>query len=194
MIKLLSIILMMLTSISILSACNGSEPSPQPQENPDNSPDVNIDIAPPSTTNPLPAGDVSSIKVLYNRISWRENMDESLKIQSVEELREYYDNLKAAEYNELDDDLVSRFTSGQYNEAFFVENFLMLITVSETSGSTRHELTSIEEDNGVLNVLINRQLPYIGTSDMAGWLIIIELSNDFSTYEINVVFTDVQLS
>jgi len=33
----------------------------------------------------------------------------------------------------------------------------------------------------------------MGTADMAGWLIIIELSNDYSQHEIDVIMTDVMV-
>ena len=191
--KIFSIPVMVLSIILILSACGGSDMPSTPQQSPDVTPDVNTDAVPPLTAEPLPPGDVSTITVLYNRISWWDNMDATSKVQSVEELQEFYENLKAADMNELDEDLVWRFTGGKYDDNFFAGHFLVLITVAENSGSNRHDLTSIEEDSGVLTIHIDRQLPFIGTADMAGWLIIIELSNNYSINETKVVFTDVQL-
>ena len=193
--SLISVTLLMLFSTLILAACGGggapAGAQPMPQESPDLTPDVNGDTTPPATAAPVPEGDISSVKVLYNRIDWRENMDGSSIIRSAEELRNYYEELKAVSMNELDDDLVWRFTGEQYNDAFFAEHFLVLITVSEPSGSNRHELISITDDQGVLSIHIDRLLPEIGTADMAGWLIVIELSNDNSINEADVIFTDV---
>jgi len=119
-------------------------------------------------------------------------MDGTSIVRSAGELCDYYNELKAASINELDEDLVWRLTGEQYNDAFFAEHFLVLITVSEPSGSNRHELTSITDDNGVLSIHIDRLLPEIGTADMAGWLIVIELSNNYSINETDVIFTDVR--
>jgi len=193
--NLISVTLLMLFSTLILAACGGGETSvgaqDTPQESPDLTPDANEDTAPPSAAEPVPPGDISSIKVLYNRIDWRDDMDGSLIVRSAEELHNFYDELKAVSMNELDDDLIWRLTGEQYNDAFFAKHFLVLITVSEPSGSNRHELTSITDDNGVLSIHIDRLLPEIGTADMAGWLIVIELSNDYSINEADVVFTNV---
>jgi len=192
--NLISVTLLMLFSTLFLAACGGGAPEgvqPMPQESPDAAPDVDGDTTPPATAAPVPDGDISSIKVLYNRIDWRENMDGTSIIRSAEELHRYYDELKAVSMNELDDDLVWRLTGEQYNDAFFAENFLVLITVSEPSGSNRHELISITDDNGVLSIHIDRLLPEIGTADMAGWLIVIELSSDNSINEADVIFTNV---
>ena len=191
--KFFLIMALVLTLVFILSACGGNDMPSTPQPTPDLTPDIDTDTTPPPTAEPQPPGDVSSIKVVYSRISWRENMFETVKIQSVDELQDFYENLKAIDINSLDDDLVWRFTDGHYDDEFFTSHFLVLITTSENSGSNRHELTSIEENNGVLTIHIDRLLPYIGTMDMAGWLIIIELSNDYSINETNVIFNDVQL-
>ena len=193
--SLISVTLLMLFSTLFLAACGGGTPTeaqPVPQDGPDAGPDANGDTTPPATAEPVTPGDISSIKVLYNRIDWRDNMDGTAIIRSADELRDYYNELKEVNMNELDDDLVWRLTGEQYNDTFFAGHFLVLITVSEPSGSNRHELTSITDDNGVLSIHIDRLLPEIGTADMAGWLIVIELSNNYSINETDVIFTDVR--
>jgi len=189
--KLISIVLIVLFSIFNLSACVDSEMGGTPQQGSDTSPDTGTDTTPPSEEPPLEEGDVSSMKVVYDRISWRENMEDTSVIRSVEELQSFYDELKAADINQLNDEVVWRLTGGEYNNNFFANNFLVLITVAESSGSNRHELMSISEDDSVLDIEINRILPFIGTADMAGWLITIELSNDHIAKETNVTFIDV---
>jgi len=147
-------------------------------------------------TNPSSAGnpaipDLNSITILYNRIDWRDDMDDTTIVHSVSELDKFYEELKAENYNDLDDDLVSRFTGGQYNDNFFNGNTLVLITFQESSGSNRHKVTSIAEDNNILKIDIDREIPDIGTADMAGWLIIIELPGNYSITRTNVSFTDI---
>ena len=165
------------------------------QQNPEETPDINTETPRPPTGEPedtLPPGDISSIKILYNRIDWRENMDSVTIARSIDDLYKISEDLVVLKSNGSDKYFVSRLTGEQYDEVFFSENFLVLITVSENSGSNRHEVTSIEEDNGVLNIEIERHLPEIGTADMAGWLITIELSNSYRINDTNIIFTDVQ--
>jgi len=121
-------------------------------------------------------------------------MEGTAIIRSVDDLDKFYGDLKAANHNELDDDLVWLFTDEKYSDSFFKDNFLVLITVSETSGSNRHTVSSISEDNDVLKINIDREVPDIGTMDMAGWLIFIELTNNYSVTKADVIFTDVPVS
>lgn len=185
--RFFSALLLIVLSVLVLTACGGSNNSSTPQE----TPDAGVGNEPPAAVDPPAQGDVSSIVVLYNRIDWRDNMEDTSIIRSADELRDFYEELKAANDNELDNDLVWRFTGDQYNDSFFADNFLVLITVSETSGSNRHALSSIAEDNNKLIINIDREIPDIGTADMAGWLIVIELSNNYSITAADVIFTDV---
>lgn len=63
---------------------------------------------------------------------------------------------------------------GVYDEEFFENNFLVIIYIMENSGSNRHSVDAVYA-NG--DVHITRLLPEIGTHDMAGWHIILELEN-----------------
>ena len=185
------IAMLVVFSLLAVTACGDVDTSPPtPQEDPGSI----ADASPPPAVDPaVPPDDLSSITVLYNRIDWRDDMEDTTIVRTVDELNEFYDELKAVNLNELDDDLVWRFTDGKYNDNFFTDNFLVLITVSETSGSNRHALSSISEDNDVLKINIDREVPEVGTMDMAGWLIIIELSNNFSITKADVIFTDVMV-
>jgi len=183
-------LMLVVFSVLAVTACGGTGTS-LPQEDPGSSVEANPDVSPPSTANPVPHNDISSITVLYNRIEWRDNMEDTAIVRSVNELEKFYEDLKAVSSGELDSDLAWRFTDGQYNESFFTDNLLVMITVSETSGSNRHALSSITEDNDVLKINIDREVPDIGTADMAGWLIIIELTNNYSITKADVIFTDV---
>ena len=79
---------------------------------------------------------------------------------------------------------------GRYSDAFFADNFLVLVLLEETSGSNRHRLERIEE-NG--NIVITRLVPEIGTADMAQWHIIIELGNNDKLEQYKAVFFEEKL-
>jgi len=185
-----SIVLLVVFSISAVTACGDTVTPSIPQEDPVSS----ADASPPTAINPVPHDDISSITILYNRIDWRDDMEDTAIVRSVNELDKFYEDLKAVNINELDDDLVWRFTDGKYNDSFFTDNFLVLITVSEISGSNRHAVSSISEDGDILKINIDREVPDVGTADMAGWLIIIELTGNYSITEADVIFTDVPVS
>ena len=185
----ISIAVLFLFSMFILAACAGGGVVPTPVE----SPDAGNDNIPQTSPDPVLPGDVSPVNVTYNRIDWWSDMDGTAKVKSADELREFYEMLEAAFSNEMEKDLVNLFTGGQYNDDFFKENFLVLITASENSGSNRLELASIKDENKVLQINIDRILPEVGTADMAGWLIVIELGNDYSQHEIDVIMTDVPM-
>ena len=185
-----SLVVLVVFSLGMVTACGDAGTSSIPQEDPGSS----ADVSPPAAVSPLPQDDISSLKILYNRIDWRDGMEDTTIVRSVNELDKFYEDLKAVNPNELDDDLVWRFTDGQYNDSFFTDNFLVLISVSEISGSNRHAVSSISEDGDVLIINIDREVPDFGTADMAGWLIIIELTGNYSITEADVIFTDVPVS
>ena len=190
--KKFALILFAILFIFALAACTENKAEPAPQENPV----IDTDIIPPSVTEPAepdPPGDFSSITVLYNNIDWWYEMDGTVKVQSVDDLNDFYEMLKSNSSNDINDDLAWRFTDGQYNESYFNDFFLLMITTSEMSGSFQHELVSIDESANVLNIQINRIIPEVYTDDMAGRLIIIELSENYSAHEIDVIFTDVHM-
>jgi len=97
-------------------------------------------------------------------------------ISSTRELEQYYH--------------INRRQTGSLNliwkESFFAENFLVLVNLIEPSGSIRHEVERIDP-NG--NIVIRRITPQIGTADMAGWNIFIEINNKnrAENYKIEVI-------
>ena len=197
--KKLSIMLMLVMfSILLLAACGGSDTPSIPQDDPniieDENPPLAADPTPPENIDPIPPIDIASVPVAYYRIDWNDDMDGSVIIKSAQELEKFFEDLKAANYNELNEDLVVRFTGGLYDDSFFADNYLVLITVAENSGSNRHALSDISIEDNELHINIDRELPEMGTADMAGWLIIIELGNIYPADKTNVIFTDVTVS
>jgi len=161
--------------VFILLACSeATDTPPQPQ--------------PPAEPSPIAAIDW---KAAYYRIGWRDDIEGTARIRSVKELREYYDKTQPEDINGIIDEVF--FNDEQYNDVFFAEHLLFLITASEGSGSVRHKVTSLSEDGGVLRVHIDKLIPEIGTADMAGWIIVIEADRSFLETEIDVVWTDVQM-
>ena len=77
----------------------------------------------------------------------------------------------------------------KYNDEFFAEKYLALVSVLEHSGSIGHRVESVEE-NG--DIIISRFLPEIGTTDMAQWYILIALDTGFAPEQFNAVFVDIQ--
>lgn len=92
-------------------------------------------------------------------------------IDSFEELNSYCENNNVR----FKDD------SDLYNEAFFENNFLVFVLLLEGSGSVSHEVYGVEQTaDKKLSVSIVRNVPEVGTCDMAYWHIILELSKEFT--------------
>ena len=84
-------------------------------------------------------------------------------------------------------------SSEEYDEEWFETHNLMLITVTEPSGSIRHEVTELTDQY----VNINRLSPQVMTCDMAEWNIILELDKDAvisDDFKINFINTQVSES
>ena len=134
----------------------------------------------------------------YQRISHMNRVHESnlQLIGSVDEL-EIYKTQMIEDYNVrrrlfFGDEFMwrvptNRFleTLGAYTEDFFEENYLVLISHSEPSGSIIHSVESVRQ-NG--EIRISRTIPGIRTDDSPVWLFIIELSNDYIPEEFTVNF------
>lgn len=70
-------------------------------------------------------------------------------------------------------------TRDRYDEAFFEESYLIFVLVEEGSGSIRHSVKSVEQTpDKDLRISILREVPEVGTADMAQWHIFLELCRD----------------
>ena len=79
----------------------------------------------------------------------------------------------------------------KYDVPYFENNMLILLLVEEGSGSIRHEVKDFVQEEQSTQVLIERQIPEVGTADMAEWHIVLELEKkDFRDQSIKVVFSD----
>lgn len=68
-----------------------------------------------------------------------------------------------------------------YDDGFFAENYLVLILLEEGSGSIRHSIEEVVGSSlgGTLHIGILREIPEIGTADMAQWHILLEISREY---------------
>jgi hypothetical protein len=78
-----------------------------------------------------------------------------------------------------------------FDDAFFQKSLLILIILEEPSGSNRHKVTDLDQEAAALTIRIERQVPQVGTADMAEWHLILELKiSDFHNQAIKVLLSD----
>ena len=106
-------------------------------------------------------------------------------IDSLQELKDYYNTWHEVFDLERKEKVYSDTTIGfldacdQYDETFFEKNYLIFVLLEEGSGSIRHEVRSVQQTTDKkISISIDRKVPEVGTSDMAEWHIILELSRD----------------
>lgn len=110
-------------------------------------------------------------------------------IKDKDQLESYF-NEKKDKYNMESDDEGS-FSSriSKYDSSFFESNILIALLIEEPSGSIKHEVNSIEEENNTITFGITREVPEIGTTDMAQWHILISMpSHSYNNQDIDVDF------
>ena len=104
-------------------------------------------------------------------------------INSVSDLQKYYTANKDRYFLERRTPVPPNTAQGfldaaeRYDDAFFTAYTLVLILIEEGSGSVRHEVTKVVQNNAVTQITIRRDVPEIGTADMAEWHVFVELSN-----------------
>ena len=114
-------------------------------------------------------------KAEYIRINWIEGRSDVNVINSVNEY------IKHANQTNVVGAAI------MYTELFFMQKYLVIVSLEESSGSIRHRVDNVHE-NG--EIIITRLIPEIGTADMAGWDIIIELDKEFTADTFSVVIID----
>jgi hypothetical protein len=76
----------------------------------------------------------------------------------------------------------------KYSDNYFAGNFLLIVGLTEGSGSIRHKVEI--DENG--DIVVNRLLPEYGTDDMAAWSLIMELNNSFKVEQYQVSVVDIR--
>lgn len=108
-------------------------------------------------------------------------------IRSVNELNSYYNENKEKYSLERREDPASDSTIGfldacdKYDEAYFEDQILVIVLLEEGSGSIRHNVDNVKlGSDGKLYISIRRDVPEVGTDDMAEWHILIEPEKDIN--------------
>jgi|GEM_PF-2434877 len=103
------------------------------------------------------------------------------KIKTKSDLSDFIEQNKPYYYHKFVDEIL--FNKQRYNEAFFRDKSLLLVSLYEGSGSFRHKVTSVKNENGVLQINIDCHIPFLGTDDEAYWIIAIETDKDLAELE-----------
>ena len=108
-------------------------------------------------------------------------------IRSVDELNAYYNENKERYDLERNNKVYSDTTIGfldacdKYDEAYFEDQILVMVLLEEGSGSIRHNVDNIKlGSDGKIYISIRRDVPEVGTDDMAEWHILIEPEKDIN--------------
>ena len=108
-------------------------------------------------------------------------------IRSVDELNAYYNENKEWYDLERNNKVYSDTTIGfldacdKYDEAYFEDQILVMVLLEEGSGSIRHNVDNIKlGSDGKIYISIRRDVPEVGTDDMAEWHILIEPEKDIN--------------
>lgn len=106
-------------------------------------------------------------------------------IHSKQDLDDYYTTYRELFDLERNENVSSDSTIGfldacdSYDEAYFKDNYLIFVLLEEGSGSVRHEVDTVKQiGEKKISVSIHRDVPEIGTADMAQWHIFVELNRD----------------
>jgi len=76
----------------------------------------------------------------------------------------------------------------KYSDDYFADSSLVIVRLTESSGSIGHSVESISE-NG--DIIINRILPLMETCDMAAWCILIKINNKIKAKKYRIVFINI---
>jgi hypothetical protein len=76
----------------------------------------------------------------------------------------------------------------KYSDDYFADSSLVIVRLTERSGSIGHSVESIGE-NG--DIVINRIFPLIETCDMAAWCILIKINNKIKAKQYRIIFINV---
>ena len=113
-------------------------------------------------------------------------------IESLEELEEYYNankekhNLGHREKVYSDTTIGFADATKEYDEEFFKDHNIVLVLLTASSGSIRYKVENINLNDGVMEINITKKTPEIGTCDMAGWHVLVEIEK-VEIEEISVV-------
>jgi len=149
----------------------------------------------PSQTEPQPSNDImlweETIDFTANYIR-TDGYHDDVKYPQVSVIRDrdaldaYYNANKDLYSLGRNPDPGSDYTKGfldacdSYDAGYFAQKYLVALLLQEGSGSIRHSVESVSyRTNGTLGVSVLREVPEVGTADMAQWHILLEISRDY---------------
>lgn len=127
----------------------------------------------------------------FIKTTYRDNLEIKNIISSIEDLKLFYENYQELLYLEHREKVYSNSTIGfidaieKYDEEYFKVNNLIIIYLTESSGSIRHDIKDIIIKDNTLDINIIKKSTGYGTCDMAGWLLILEVENTSNIMKIN---------
>ena len=104
-----------------------------------------------------------------------------IRFDSRKELDSFIDAARKPFYLESDWEKGYSFLENteEYTEEFFRKKSVVLVYLTEGSGSIRHKIHSLTKKDGIANVVINKIAPEVQTADEANWFITIAVDKAF---------------
>lgn len=103
-----------------------------------------------------------------------------IRFDSKDELDGFIKEGRKAFYLDSDSDQDYSFLKNteEYTEELFEDKSVILVYVTESSGSIRHEVDSVIRRDGIVYVFMDRIVPEVCTDDMASWFITVAVDKD----------------
>ncbi len=119
----------------------------------------------PATTDP----DAVPFTAQSIRIAWREGaFDPQVGVyRNKKELNAALVSERSEDGGPIDSAL------SEYDDPFFLVQELIVVRMESGSGSNRFAADDVQRTDGGITVTVNAFVPEVGTSDMAGWLLLI---------------------
>jgi len=81
----------------------------------------------------------------------------------------------------------------KYDTAFFADNKLVIAIVDRGSGSLRFEVDQTSVADNILQIKVNRLVPFIQTMDYRQWVMVLPVSNNPNFDTVNIIMRDVEV-
>lgn len=114
----------------------------------------------------------------YHRLCYTDTLPRNTQIVRRSFLMEY--NYPAVRLFEDYEDFSPAYREAfpAYDAAFFEDNVLAVVYLAEGSGSISHEVTTVRRVGDSIEIHIRREIPEVGTCDMAYWAIAAAISRE----------------
>lgn len=103
---------------------------------------------------------------------------------------EIYNGLTVIDSAEKLSDYAEQFDASRYNADFFKDSALIIAYLSEGSGSTKISFEGVSADG---DVVVKREIPEIGTCNMAYYCMVIEIPQEIAHKDFSVVYNNINI-